>query len=384
MQNVKMVKLGDVAEFINGYAFKPTDWHPDEQGLPIIRIQNLNDETKPFNYFSGSVPEKYYVDDGALLFSWSGTPGTSFGAFFWNRGRAVVNQHIFRVVWGERVDPVYFRYAINNTLEHIISQAHGGVGLKHITKGKLLNVEIPFPPLPEQKRIAEILDLADEARRKRRENLKLYDDLIRSLFLQTFGDPVSNPMGWKEQRFDILGTLERGKSRHRPRNDPKLLGGKHALIQTGDVSNADWFIRKYNQTYSDLGLQQSRMWPKGTLCITIAANIADAAILNFDACFPDSVVGFTPGGCVNNSYVMCWLFFLKKLIEVKAPAVAQKNINLRILGDLELPVPPIDLQNQFAKQVEEINAQKAREQALYDQHDDLFNSLLQRAFKGEL
>jgi len=203
---IKTVKLGEVAEFVNGYPFKPTDWHPDEQGLPIIRIQNLNNETKPFNYFLGKVPGKYYVDDGALLFSWSGTPGTSFGAFFWNRGPAVVNQHIFRVIWGDKVDPNYFRYAMNSTLDHIISQAHGGVGLKHITKGKLLDVEIPLPPLPEQKRIAEILDLADEARRKRRENLTLYDDLIRSLFLQTFGDPVSNPMAWEVKKLKDMST----------------------------------------------------------------------------------------------------------------------------------------------------------------------------------
>ncbi|MFM7165027.1 MAG: restriction endonuclease subunit S, partial [Planctomycetaceae bacterium] len=148
--------IGELCELVNGRAFKPTEW--TSSGLPIIRIQNLNDVTKEFNYFEGDYSKKHEVNDGDLLFSWSGTPGTSFGAFFWNRGRGVLNQHIFNVLIDKkRVEKRYFRYAINSRLNEIISHAHGGVGLQHITKGKLESVEIPLPSLSEQKRIADIL-----------------------------------------------------------------------------------------------------------------------------------------------------------------------------------------------------------------------------------
>lgn len=142
---MNMVPFGDTCKLQNGRAFKPSEW--SDEGTPIVRIQNLNDETKPFNYCDFEVEQRFHINSGDLLFSWSGTPGTSFGAFFWNRKKAFLNQHIFRVdVDTANVDKNYLHYAINAKLNVIISQAHGGVGLKHITKGKLEAVEIPLPP----------------------------------------------------------------------------------------------------------------------------------------------------------------------------------------------------------------------------------------------
>lgn len=150
-QNWIWIRLGEVFEFVNGYAFKPTDW--SDTGLKIVRIQNLNDEAAPFNYFSGEVSEKYLIDNGALLFSWSGTPGTSFGAFIWERGKAILNQHIFIVKTKINIDLAYAKYALNGEIRYFISQAHGSAGLQHITKKKLENSVFPVPPLKEQKRI---------------------------------------------------------------------------------------------------------------------------------------------------------------------------------------------------------------------------------------
>ncbi|MUL35065.1 restriction endonuclease subunit S [Gloeocapsopsis dulcis] len=147
------VEIGSVCTLINGRAFKPSDW--SKSGLPIVRIQNLNDPDCGFNYFNGEVKEQFLIDLGELLFSWSGTPGTSFGAFFWNQGKAVLNQHIFRVLVNEdQVDKRYFRYALNYRIDRIIAQSHGGVGLKHITKGKLEATKVPLPRLEEQRRIS--------------------------------------------------------------------------------------------------------------------------------------------------------------------------------------------------------------------------------------
>jgi type I restriction enzyme S subunit len=191
-------------------------------------------------------------------------------------------------------------------------------------------------------------------------------------------------MGWEELAFGAVGKLDRGKSKHRPRNAPELLGGKHPLIQTGDVANCSGYIKQYNSTYSDIGLAQSKIWKAGTLCITIAANIAKTGILTFDACFPDSVVGFIPNEKSDKEFVRYWLSFLQKTLEASAPESAQKNINLKILRELDIPLPPITLQNQFAKRIQAIEAQKQQAQASLEKSENLFNSLLQRAFKGEL
>lgn len=149
--------IGELCNLINGMAFKPSDW--SVSGLPIIRIQNLNRPDAEFNYFDGQVAEKFVVEPGELLFAWSGTPGTSFGAHIWIGKRAVLNQHIFRVRFEERdIDKSFFKLAINAKLDELIGKAHGGVGLAHVTKGKFEQTEIVLPPLAEQRRIVAKLD----------------------------------------------------------------------------------------------------------------------------------------------------------------------------------------------------------------------------------
>ena len=173
-----------------------------------------------------------------------------------------------------------------------------------------------------------------------------------------FGDPIINPKKWEQYNLNQLGFFGRGVSKHRPRNAPELLNGPYPLIQTSDVSNSDLYIENYSSTYSELGLKQSKMWPSGTLCITIAANIAQTSILTFDSCFPDSVVGFIANKKTNNIFIHYWFSFLQKIIDSKATQVAQKNINLQILSELDVIVPPIELQNEFAQIVEQIDKQK--------------------------
>lgn len=259
-----------------------------------------------------------------------------------------------------------------------------GATQKAINNSNFKKIKIPLPPLSTQKRIAEILDNAAALRDKTQQLLDEYDQLAQSIFLDMFGDPVTNPKGWELISLGEAGELNRGKSKHRPRNAPELLGGKYPLIQTGDVSNSGGYIREYSSTYSELGLAQSRLWPKGTLCITIAANIARTSILTFDACFPDSIVGFVPNNRTNNEFVQYWMSFLQKIIEDKAPESAQKNINLKILKELEFYCPPKNLQNQFAEKIGLIEQQKDLAKQELQESEALFQALLQKAFKGDL
>lgn len=165
----KWVRLSSLCSLQNGKAFKPSDW--SESGIPIVRIQNLNNENCKFNFYNGHIDNKFLLKSGDLLFAWSGTPGTSFGAHIWMRGKAVLNQHIFRIDFDEEVILKYFfKYAINCRLEELIIQAHGGAGLQHVTKGVFENTPIPLPPREEQERIVghieSLFARLDEARQK--------------------------------------------------------------------------------------------------------------------------------------------------------------------------------------------------------------------------
>ncbi len=197
------------------------------------------------------------------------------------------------------------------------------------------------------------------------------------------------PKGWLWATLPQIGELNRGKSKHRPRNAPVLYGGPYPFVQTGDIRHATGLIRHHNLTYSEKGLKQSRLWPAGTLCITIAANIADTAILGFDACFPDSMVGFLPeqGHCKIH-FIEFFLRTAKEDLERYAPATAQKNINLATLRDLAIPFPPLAEQNALADEInrrlsvaDEVEKTVAAELKRTEQ---LRQSILKKAFSGGL
>ena len=195
-----------------------------------------------------------------------------------------------------------------------------------------------------------------------------------------FGDPVINSKGWITKRLPELGTLSRGMSKHRPRNAPELLGGPYPLIQTGDVANADGYIKEYTSTYSELGFRQSKMWPKGTLCITIAANIAKTAILEFASCFPDSIVGFNAYSDVTNEYIHHWFTFVQRIIEEQAPESAQKNINMKILSNLKVMVPDKNIQHEYVDFLKQVDKSKLAIQQSLDELETLKKSLMQQYF----
>ena len=151
----RVVPLKHLAEFINGDAFKPTEWA--ETGIPIIRIQNLNG-SDDFNYYGGEVEQRYLVHNGDLLFGWSGNRGTSFGPFLWSRSEVcALNQHIFRVVPNSTEKRLLF-WTLKAVTAHVEDQAHGIIGMVHVTKGDLGAINVPVPPLPEQTQIAAFLD----------------------------------------------------------------------------------------------------------------------------------------------------------------------------------------------------------------------------------
>tara|TARA_R110002124_G_scaffold91297_8_gene232542 strand:+ start:3034 stop:4518 length:1485 start_codon:yes stop_codon:yes gene_type:complete len=220
---------------------------------------------------------------------------------------------------------------------------------------------------PTKPKLKELLELS-------REELKQLPDL---------------PTGYFYTYLSNLGELGRGKSKHRPRNDPRLFGGRYPFLQTGEVKAANRVVDSYSETYSDFGLEQSRLWSKGTLCITIAANIAETAFLGFDACFPDSVVGFTSlENIVLPEYIELFIKAVRVRIEAYAPATAQKNINLSTLENLVVPLCSLEEQRQLIGQLEAqfsaINENESEITAALLRSETLRQSILKKAFSGQL
>ncbi|HDG0627823.1 TPA: restriction endonuclease subunit S [Serratia marcescens] len=264
--------------------------------------------------------------------------------------------------------------------------------------------EFPLPPLAEQKIIAEKLDTLLAQVDSTKARLEQIPQILKRFRQAVLAAAVSGRLTkeWREKNQDSsssgewqqfalseLGVLSRGKSKHRPRNDPRLFGDTYPFIQTGEVANSSGRIKAATKFYSEFGLSQSELFPQGTLCITIAANIADTAILDMDACFPDSIVGFIPKK--NKSHVLFIKYLIdsnKENLEAYAPATAQKNINLKVLNDLRFPMPDIDEQHEIVRRVEQLFAyadtiEKQINRALA-RVNSLTQSILAKAFRGEL
>jgi len=188
---------------------------------------------------------------------------------------------------------------------------------------------------------------------------------------------------------EISTTFGRGKSRHRPRNAQHLFGGKYPFIQTGDVRNAGHTITEYTDTYNEAGLAQSKLWPKGTICITIAANIAETAILGFEACFPDSIIGIVANpNQADIGFVEYLLQNFKACIQMKGKGSAQDNINLGTFEHERFPFPTLEVQKRIVAQLDNLSAETQNLTRIYEQKlaalAALKKSLLHQAFSGEL
>ena len=287
--------------------------------------------------------------------------------------------YIIEVIDKMKYSTKFLYLLINSKIDELRNASIGGV-IKYIKLGNLTNIKVPVLSIEEQQKIVEKMFSMDRVLEIKKNQLFKFEELIKSQFVEMFGEPIDNTKGWECTKLKNLGTLGRGVSKQRPRNATELLNGPYPLIQTGEVSNAGLYIKQYNSTYSELGLKQSKMWPAGTLCITIAANIAQTSILTFDACFPDSVVGFIANDKTNNIFVHYWFEFLQKIIDSKATQVAQKNINLQILSELDVIIPPIELQNKFAQIVEQIDKQKFEFEKSLKKLEELQASLMQEYF----
>ena len=356
MVNRKTARLGDLATYVNGYAFKPSDW--GETGLPIIRIQDLTGNSYQLNRYEGEYPDRIEVNNGDVLISWS----ASLGVYVWQRGKALLNQHIFKVVFDKLpIDKEYFVFAVKHKLTEMESKTHGAT-MKHIVKKDFDSTTIPYPEIEKQVRIAERLHRISSLIEKQQEQLLLLDQLVKSRFVELFGVYPLNPKGWETATIrDIVTDVRYGSSR------PAVDGGKYP------------YLRMNNITYGgELDLTDTKR-------IDIPDNELDKCTVRrgdvlFNRTNSKELVGKT---CVYNRNEMMVLagfvirvrvterilpeflsaflntdFSKRMLLGMCKAAIGQANINAQEMQDIGIYLPPTELQRQFVQFKEQTDKSK--------------------------
>lgn len=375
------IKLGDAATFVNGYAFKPEDW--SDTGCEIIRIQNLTGSSKEVNYYSGQLNDKYKVRKGDLLISWSAT----LGIYEWNSLDGWLNQHIFKVVFNKHeFDKIFFKYLISKSLKSIENEVHGST-MKHITKKRFDEIQIPLPPLSIQQKIAAILDAADAYRQKTRALIEKYDLLAQSLFLEMFGDPVRNEMGWEKKTIgESCYFIKDG-----PHVSPKYVENGIPFISVNNIIKGYWDLDNVRQiSVEDHQIFRKRCNPeKGDILYTKGGTTGFAKLIDIDLEFSNwvhlAVLKFDKSK-LNGKFFESMLNskYCYNQSQIATRGIANRDLVLGQMKTITHLIPPIELQTLFADRIALIDQQKQQAQQSLEKAEALFNSLLQRAFKGEL
>lgn len=387
-QSWKWGKLGDMAEFINGYAFKPSDW--GNEGLPIIRIQNLTGTQDVFNKTTKWVPDKYLVRNGDLLVSWS----ASLGVYFWQGSDALLNQHIFKANPRAETDKEYLHFAIQHTLDLLKAKTHGSTML-HIKKGDFENTVIPYPPISEQRRIVDILRRADGIRRLRKQAIQTARELIPALFVDIFGDPATNPKGWPVVSLgEVLAGIDSGwspKCEGRP-----ATGGEWGVLKLGAVTTCQYLEDENKALPASLNPRPELEIRPGDLLFsrkntldlvgacTLVKNTRPRLLL------PDLIfrLRLKPNAPVASEYL--WGLLTARTMRgsiqrlASGSAGSMPNISKERLRGLRVSIPPVVLQRKYADALLSLRGVMAIQGNSARNGEITLRSLLHRAFRGEL
>ena len=378
-------RLGDIATYVNGYAFKPSD--RGAKGLPIIRIQDLTGNSYDLGYYDGIYPEKIEINDGDILISWSG----SLGIYIWNHGKALLNQHIFKVVFDKGdVNKQYFVFAVQYKLQEMMAKTHGAT-MKHIVKKDFDNTLIPFPALEAQSEIADILLRVNAIISVRKKQIKMLDELIKSRFIEMFGDPISNNFGWKQSLLcEVTSKIGSGAT---PR------GGKESYQAEGIT-----FIRSMNVhdgrfEYKDLAhITDEQATQLNNVIVEegdVFINITGASVAR-SCIVPSNILPARVNqhvaiircirGCLHPVFANNMFLndrFKRRLLDIgDFGGATRQAITKQQLKNLVVILPPMNLQHKFAAFVAQTDKSKLIIQKSLDELETLNKALMQKYFGG--
>ena len=357
----KTARLGDLATYINGYAFKPADW--GDTGLPIIRIQDLTGNSYQLNRYDGEYPERIEVNDGDVLISWS----ASLGVYVWQRGKALLNQHIFKVVFDKLpVNKDYFVFAVEHKLAEMESKTHGAT-MKHIVKKDFDGITIPYPPIEKQAEIADHLRRITSLIDKQTEQLLLLDQLVKSRFIELFGDPVRNSMGLPtEPMTTVCAIIDGDRGKNYPKQDEFSDTGYCLFLNAKNVTATGFSFenRMFITKEKDNALHNGKL-ERGDVVLTTRGTLGNLAF--YDDSVPFENVRINSGMVIlrMNKSVMTEVFFMEQfklqLQSIKgkiASGSAQPQLPISTMNKIRILLAPMALQEQFAAFVEQTDKSK--------------------------
>lgn len=373
-----VVRLGDVADYINGYAFKPNQWK--KKGKPIIRIQNLTHSSDDVNYYDGEIKEKYKIKKGDMLISWS----ASLGVFKWIGENAWLNQHIFKVdnyhphIWKD-----FLYYVVMTKIRSMKTKTHGST-MHHITKKEFLAVEVPLPPLPEQRRIAAVLSSVQDARDRTEGVIQAAKELKKSMMTHLFtygpvpveqadGVPMKEtdigmvPEGWDVVRLGdvtdlIMGQSPPGSTYNKKGNGIPFLQGK---AEFGDM----------HPRHIKFTTDPKKIAPPHSILMSVRAPVGDVNIADIEYCIGRGLgsISLING---DNQYLFYNLTFIKPSIKKEGTGSTFKAINKSKLEDVQVPFPPLPEQRRIADMLSSVDEKIQLEEDKKKALDDLFKTLL--------
>jgi type I restriction enzyme S subunit len=374
-------RIGDIATLINGRAYSQPELL--DRGTPVLRIQNLNGGNNWY-YSDLELDDDKYCTKDDLLFAWSAT----FGPYWWTGPRAIYHYHIWKVVPKPMLHRRFAYYALQRVTNTVKSAAHG-ITMVHMTKAGMEDCMLPLPPLPEQRRIADILDKADAIRRKRKEAIALTEELLRSAFLEMFGDPVTNPKGWRTVPLDELIDQERGISYGVVQRGPHIEDGV-PVVRISNFGDCRFDGRDVVRTSSEISDAYRRTILRGgELVVSIRGTVGRVAVVpvsakGWNVSREVAVIPLLPG--VSRPLVHRALLgnSLQRFMLGNVKGVAQSGINLKDLRLAPIPAPSADAIKEFESFVATNEALERRISASLLSSDELFDTLVTQAFLGEL
>ena len=371
-------RLGDIATYINGYAFKPEDRR--NEGLPIIRIQDLTGNVYNLGFYNGNYPEKIEINDGDVLISWS----ASLGVYIWNRGKALLNQHIFKVVFDKvEVNKDYFVFAVKYNLKKMESKAHGAT-MKHIVKKDFDDMLIPFPSIEKQAVIADILSKAANIIGTRQKELQKLDELIKARFVEMFGDPEINSMNLPVKPMtEVCEIIDGDRGKNYPTQEEFSDEGYCLFLNAKNVtSNGFSFENCMFVTKEKDELLRKGHLNRGDVVLTTRGTIGNLAF--YDESVPYENVRINSGMVVlrMNHEIVSERFFIEQfkmqigsIKEKIASGSAQPQLPISTMNKIVVLMPSVKQQQVFTDFVKQVAVQNALEKAQL-----LFDSLMQEYF----
>lgn len=371
-------RLGDLATYINGYAFKPED--RGNVGLPIIRIQDLTGNAYDLGFYDGEYPDRVEINDGDVLISWS----ASLGVYVWNRGKALLNQHIFKVIFDKsEINKEYFVYAIQYKLKEMESKTHGAT-MKHIIKKDFDNTMVPYPSLAQQAKIAIILSKVNAVIDARKQELHLLDDLIKARFVEMFGDLKLSPK-WELKRISsVCEEVVDCINKTAPVVDYKT---QYKMLRTTNVRNGYVDVENVKYVEQEVFYKWTRRSVpcRGDLLLTREAPVGEVGIISSDdnIFLGQRLVSYRANkDHINATFLMHQIMtqYFKDVLNDVAKGSTVKHIPVPDCTEFLVYVPPIDLQNKFAAFVTQVDKTKAAVQKALDEAQLLFDSMMQQYF----